>query len=61
MMSMFMILHLKAYSIAVVKRRRILKIFGGLIEKYSLMISWPMLNIKHLCLILSIFGQRPSK
>ena len=36
MMSMFMILHLKAYSIAVVKRRRILKIFGGLIEKYSL-------------------------
>ena len=35
MMSMFMILHLKAYSIAVVKRR-ILKIFGGLIEKYTL-------------------------
>ena len=30
MMSMFMIFHLKAYSIAVVKRRRILKIFGGL-------------------------------
>ena len=27
MMSMFMILHLKAYSIAVVKRRRILKFF----------------------------------
>ena len=36
MMSMFMILHLRAYSTAVVKRRRILKIFGGLIEKYSL-------------------------
>ena len=36
MISMFMILHLKAYSIAVVKRRRILKIFGGLIEKYRL-------------------------
>ena len=33
---MFMILHLKAYSIAVVKRSRILKIFGGLIEKYRL-------------------------
>ena len=27
MMSMFMILHLKAYSIAVVKRRRIIIIF----------------------------------
>ena len=28
MMSMFMILHLKAYSIAVSKRRRIVIIFG---------------------------------
>ena len=34
-MSMFMILHSKAYSIAVVKRRRIVIIFWNL-EKYSL-------------------------
>ena len=35
MMSMLMILHLKAYSVVVLKRRRILIIFLDL-EKYSL-------------------------
>ena len=33
-MSMLMILHLKAYSVVVLKRRRIVIIFG--LEKYSL-------------------------